>query len=371
MGERSGHGHGHGAGGAGGRGSGRTTGSGGGDGGAVAAGATVLSAAARELYARVTRGERVEEADADALRELTDWRLVAVDPEGARAPIALDPQEAGRRLLDDELRAMALRAARMAEIPGLADDLGVHFERAKWRSGSSSEFLAEPEQMDARIAQAIGRAETELLIARPCGPHSPELVESTMACESVALARGVRVHTLYHDSERDDPATRGWVTAMTAKGARFRTLAAPFQQCVVVDRRQAFIPDHVDNCSPSHAAWHVGDRALVAFLAEGFTDAWRRADVWHGDPGGADAEDGGTGGGLTPRQREILNDTAAGIDQRITARRLGIGLRTLSKELGHLRDRWGVPTLAALAYQWALSDERRRTCREGGRRSGS
>ncbi|MEU0272732.1 hypothetical protein [Streptomyces sp. NPDC006307] len=348
--------------------------------GAVADGTTVLSAAARELYARVTRGERVEDADADALRELTDWRLVALDPEGARAPIALDPQEAGRRLLDDELRALAVRAARMAEIPGLADELGVHFERAKWRSGASSEFLAEPEEVDARIGQAVSRAETELLIARPCGPHSPELVESTMAREAGALARGVRVHTLYHDSERDDPASRGWVTAMTAKGARFRTLAAPFQQCVVVDRRQAFIPDHVDNYSPGHAAWHVGDRALVAFLAEGFTDAWRRADVWHGDPGGAEGErpcgsggaggTAGAGGGLTRRQREILNDTAAGIDQRITARRLGIGLRTLSKELGHLRDRWGVPTLAALAYQWALSAERRGTGRdEGGRGS--
>ncbi|MET9803210.1 hypothetical protein [Streptomyces sp. NPDC006368] len=318
--------------------------------------APVLSAAARSLYARVTRGEPVGDADADALRELVAWRLVIVDPDRPRSPIALDPQEAGRRRLDDELRAMADRAARMAAIPDLADELGVHFERAKWRSGSSSEFLAEPEQVDARIGEAISRAETELLTARPRGPRSPELIASTMAREAHALARGVTVRTLCHDSQRDDPATRAWVTTMTAKGSRFRTLAAPFQQCVVVDRRQAFIPDHIVNSSPSHAAWHVVDRALVAFIAEGFADAWRRADIWHGDP--LPAAEGGTG--LTRRQREILIDTAAGIDQRITARRLRIGLRTLSKELGDLRARWGVTTLAALSYQWALSAERQR-----------
>ncbi|WP_031080583.1 helix-turn-helix transcriptional regulator [Streptomyces sp. NRRL S-118] len=316
----------------------------------------VLSAAARALYARITRGEPAGHADGAALDELVDWHLVAVDPDGARAPIALDPQEAGRRRLDDELRDMAARAARTAAIPALADELGVHFERAKWRSGSSSEFLAEPEQVDARIGEAVGGAETELWTARPRRPRSPELIESTMAHEAEALARGVHVRTLCHDSERDDPRTRAWVTAMTAQGGRFRTLAAPFQQCVVVDRRQAFIPDHVVNSSPSHAAWHVVDRALVAYIAEGFAEAWRRADIWHGDPEPGRPDDGGSG--LTRRQREILMDTAAGIDQRITARRLGIGLRTLSKELGDLRARWGVSTLAALSYQWALSAER-------------
>ncbi|MDN3293234.1 hypothetical protein QWM81_04045 [Streptomyces ficellus] len=315
-----------------------------------------LSAAAKALYARITRGGRTGPADDAPLRELLAWRLVTVDPDLPEAPIALDPQEAGRRRLDEGLRELATRAARMAEVPGVADELALHFERAKWRSGSGSEFLAEPEQVGARIAEAAGRAETELLTAQPMGPRGGEALEAALTRDARALARGVSVRTLYRDGERDDPATRDWVTRMTAKGAQFRTLAAPFQSCVVVDRRQAFIPDHVVNSSPTHAAWHVMDRALVAFIAEGFEDAWRRADIWHGDPRRAVP---GGGGGLTRRQREILIDTAAGIDQRITARRLNIGLRTLTKELGVLRARWGVSTLAALSYQWALSAERR------------
>ncbi|WP_175409420.1 hypothetical protein [Streptomyces sp. TRM64462] len=326
-----------------------------------ARGEAELSPAARALYARITRDEPVGPDDAPALRELVAWRLVIVDPDRPGRPIALDPQEAGRRRLDDELRDLAARAARAAAIPDLSDELSLHFERAKWRSGSSSEFLAGPEQVAARVGEAVGCADTEVLTADPVGPRGGARDDEARDRDRAALARGVSLRVLYGDGARDDPAAREWAAVMSARGARFRTLVAPFQQCVVVDRRQAFIADHVGgggSPGPRAAAWHVVDRAFVAFVAEGFEDAWRRADVWHGDPRRAAPPDGT---GLTHRQREILIDTAAGVDQRITARRLNIGLRTLTKELGGLRARWGVTTLAALAYQWALSPERQQT----------
>ncbi|CAM5226196.1 hypothetical protein SCANM63S_02423 [Streptomyces canarius] len=47
-----------------------------------------------------------------ALGELRRWGLVITDPHLPHLPIALDPQEAGRRCLDEELRRMAARAAR-------------------------------------------------------------------------------------------------------------------------------------------------------------------------------------------------------------------------------------------------------------------
>ncbi|WP_228975887.1 hypothetical protein [Streptomyces sp. DH12] len=323
-----------------------------------------LSGAARELYARITRGEPVGPQDADALAELVGWRLVTVDADRPGPPIALDPQEAARRRLDEELRDMAARAARIAAVPGVGDELGLHFERAKWRSGSGSEFLAGREQVSARIGEAVDRAESEVLTALPAGPACPDLLDDDTARASRALARGVRMRTLFGDGVRDDAAARAWASVMSGRGNRFRTLLAPFQRCVVVDRRQAFVSDHVVGGDPEQTAWHVMDRAFVAFVAEGFEDAWRRADIWHGDPRRAVPDDGT--GRLTDRQREILIDTAAGVDQRITARRLNIGLRTLTKELGLLRARWGATTLAALAYQWALSPERLRTADAGG-----
>ncbi|MCP9989086.1 hypothetical protein LUX01_23030 [Streptomyces sudanensis] len=327
--------------------------------------AAPLSDEARTLYARITRGEPVGPGDRGALGELVGWRLVTTDPGGSFPPVALDPREAGRRRLGDELRDLADRAARTAAIPDLGDELGLHFERATWRSGSGSEFLAGREQVAARVGEAVDGAETEVLTALPAGPVREDLTDEAADRDSRALARGVRLRTLLCDAAREDAGAREWATAMSARGARFRTLLAPFQKCVVVDRRQAFVSDHVGGGDPARTAWHVLDRAFVAFVAEGFEDAWRRADVWYGDPRRA-APPGD--GGLTDRQREILIDTAAGVDQRITARRLNVGLRTLTKELARLRARWGAPTLAALAYQWALSPERGQAadCADGG-----
>ncbi|MEU6487462.1 hypothetical protein [Streptomyces sp. NPDC046887] len=316
-----------------------------------------LSPAARELYARVTRGEPASPGDEPALAELGSWHLVTAGPRLPGAPVAHDPATAVRRRLDEGLRELSARAAGLAALSEVAEALAPHFARTAWRSGSGSEFLAEPGQVAARVAEVAAGAETELLTAAPAGPGDPWAVHGpgTRAAE-----RGLVVRALYRDGDREAPATRGHAAALTARGGRVRTLAAPFQGCLVVDRRQAFIPDLV-GASPACTAWQVADRALVAFIAEGFEDAWRRADVWDGD-GGRPPERAG----LTRRQREILSDTAAGVDQRITARRLGIGLRTLTKELGVLRARWGVPTLAALAYQWALSAERRPDGADGG-----
>ena len=55
---------------------------------------------------------------------------------------------------------------------------------------------------------------------------------------------------------------------------------------------------------------------------------------WNGDPrSGAPRSAGRSGTRTTPLQREILRDMARGIEQRLTAQRLGIGLRSLSKEV--------------------------------------
>ncbi|MEV5939186.1 hypothetical protein [Streptomyces sp. NPDC051994] len=319
-----------------------------------------LSPEAVDAYGRVTRHEHINpERDARALAELAEWGLVTTDPRLPHLPIALDPQEAGRRRLDDELRQMAAKAAHMARIPQLTDELSLHFERAKWRSGRGSEFLAEPELVDARIEQAVGQARAELLTARPGGPRTPARLAAAQERGGAALARGVGIRTLYLDTGRDDAMTRAYVTAMTGLGAQFRTQVTPFQRCVVIDRRQAFISDHIVNSTPSHASWHVRDRAVVAFIAEVFEEGWRRADPWNGDPrSGAPRSAGRSGTRTTPLQREILRDMARGIEQRLTAQRLGIGLRSLSKEVHTLRRLFGASTLQELTYQWALSDER-------------
>lgn len=315
-----------------------------------------LSERARDAYGRITRHEVLTGQDMATLDELRAWGLVTADPDLPDIPVALDPQEAGRRLLEQELRGLAERVSHLAGIPEASDDLALHFERAKWRSGRGSEFLSDPGVVNARIGDALAQAREELLTAQPGGPRNREVLQTAVDRDSKALERGVSVRTLYLDSVRDDAVTREWATTMTRHGAHFRTLVRPFQRCVIVDRKQAFTSDYVVKDAPAHAAWHVMDRAMVAFIVEVFEESWRRAEVWHGQA--RTAENGPAGTRTTRVQREILRDMAAGIKQSTTAQRIGMTLRNLTDEIGKLRELWGVSTLAELTYRWALSPDR-------------
>lgn len=314
-----------------------------------------LSEDARDLYVRITGSGMPGPGDEKALAELQVWRLVDFDHEAAPGvPVALDPREATRRRMLDELTYLQGHAERVTGLPSLGDELGLHFDRSRWQSGTS-EYLAEPALVNARINQIVGQARLEILAAQPNGPRTRGTLDIALERDSLAADRGVRMRTLYRDNVRDDAVTREWAMTMSAKGVQFRTLVAPFERCVIVDRRHAFIADHVTEGGQEYAAWHVQDRATVAWIAAVYEAEWRRAEVWHGELRTAAC---GAVTRTTRRQREILRDIASGITEQRTAQRLGISKRTLTNEIGVMRDLWGVSTRAELAYRWALSPDR-------------
>lgn len=317
-----------------------------------------LTEADLDLYGRITRGEEAQHGDSASLQKLFAWQMVTADPETPDEIVALEPKEAARRILMAEAEAMARRAARMAGIPDVADQLARHYERARGGNGRSCEFLSEPATVNARIKVALAGAEKEMLTAQPGGPRNQEVLEMAQERDANAIDRGVRIRTLYRDSVRDDPITRKYATFMTCKGAQFRTLVAPFERAIVIDRREAFISDHADPDSHPHAAWHVRDRAFVAWIVQVFDETWRRADIWNGDSRAAGTCcAAGTGARTTRVQREILRDTCSGVDQRKTASRLGVSTRRVTRELEQLRKLFGAVNTTQLVYLWARSPE--------------
>jgi hypothetical protein len=310
-----------------------------------------MSSEAWALYERITQGYVPVPEDGPALRELEEFGLVRVTPNGV---VLRDPREAAQARLREELAALAERALRASALPALGEALGVAYDRSRWHSGSS-EYLAERDLVNARIGDVVARAETEILAAQPDAPRTQEFRDAAVERDSKALGRGVQMRTLYRDSVRSDSAMSEWAAGMSVTGGQFRTTAAPFERCIIVDRKDAFIVDYVTTGGPEHASWHVTDPAVVPALAASFDDMWRRADPWTGDTR--------TGVELVAtrtsrQQREILRDTAAGVAQSVTARRLGIGVRTVTREIGVLRELWGVANVAELTYQWALSPDR-------------
>jgi hypothetical protein len=319
----------------------------------------VLSPDAADLYGRITAGHVPGDADGTALEELVAWGLVAADPDQPDRPVVLEPRKAVRDQAKAQIAALARRAAQLTQLPELSDELAVHYERARTREGAGCEYLTDPAEVNARIGAALAGAQQEMLTAQPGGPRTQALLNIALDRDSKALERGVRVRTLYRDTVHTDVVTRQWATIMTGKGAQFRTIAAPFQRCIIIDRQHAFIDDYVHQDGPANAAWYVQDRGMVAWIAAVFDEVWRRAEVWNGDARAAGCGiTVGAGPRTTRMQREILRDTCAGIMQETTAHRLGLSVRKIASELQLLRQMFGAATTSALAYEWALCPER-------------
>lgn len=318
----------------------------------------VLTRTALRLYGEIAQGVQPDVATrGPELETLTAMGLVVRE---AGRWVAMEPRAAMARHYERELAQVAERMQVLSRAPVVEDQLTGMFERA---SGSSagSVFLPDAAAVNACIQDVVAGAGEEILSAQPGGPRSRELMLLAVRRDSEALRRGVKMRTLYRDTVRDHEVTREWAATMTAQGGLYRTLHGPFQRTIIVDRRHAFISDLVTEGAEPHAAWHVTDRAVVACMAQVYEDIWHQARPWFGE--GRDGQEaphtGVDGVRTTPFQREILRDLAAGRPQRMTAARLGIGLRTLTRHIDDLKDIFKAGTVQELTYQFALSADHR------------
>lgn len=325
-----------------------------------------LTAEHIDVYERIAAQESIPEANAEHVRNLADWGFVAFHEARPGTPVALDPRKAARRLALAELEEAEALAARLKTLPDLSEQLGELYDRGQWRAGGGAEFIGDAAVVNARLDDVVSNARSEILAAQPGGPRTEAQLNRSLARDQAALARGVTLRTLYRDTVRDNSVTAEYARLMTGKGTAYCTLAAPFERAIIVDRKTAFISNHLVEGAPEHSAWQVTDRAMVAYIVAEFDAKWRRADPWHGElraRAGADRTVdtvSGADGGIrtTRRQREVMRDQCAGIAQPVTARRLGIGLRTLGEEIKELKDRFGAKSLTELVYLFALSPDR-------------
>lgn len=324
-----------------------------------------LSADAVTVFGLISAGEPVPAELQSAVGELTRWGFVVLNADGNQ-PVPLDPRQIAQRRLEEWLAENAERIARIQALPAMVDQMALAYERAQWRAGHGSEYIDDPAVVNARLDDVIACAEWEILAAQPGGPRTEAQLNRSLARDTAAMERGVSKRTLYRAVARDNPVTAQYVRAMTSrpvgKRPEYRTLAGPFERCIVVDRRVAFISNHLVEGAPEHAAWQITDRAMVAYIAAQFEAEWRRADPWGGETRGrvtaVDTVTGGDGVRTTPRQREIMRDLVAGRDQRAIAGRLGVSVRTVAKEIDALKVLFDVQSREQLAFKWAFCADR-------------
>ncbi len=194
--------------------------------------------------------------------------------------------------------------------------------------------------INSYIQAVVGDCGNELLTAQPYGRRPAKDLETAIQRDIKALNRGIKMRTLYQHSARHSPATRDYVTEVSAHGAEVRTLDEFFNRLIVVDRRVAVIPGSENH----HIAVAIHEKSLVAYLVDMFERSWERARPFTSTE--------------SRTERKIAEDVRAmtirmlveGHSDPASAKRLGVSTRTYAGYIAALKDEYGVQTRFQLGH---------------------
>jgi len=206
------------------------------------------------------------------------------------------------------------------------------------------------ENINRYIEAVVSDCRKELITAQPLGRRPPKDLAVAIERDTKALARGIKMRTLYQHSARHSPVTRDYVAQVTAHGAEVRTLDEFFNRLIVVDGQVAIIPASLHY----EIAVAIHERSLIAYLVDVFERTWERAQPFKAS--GSQAE------------RNIASDVRAmtvrmlveGHSDPASAKRLGVSARTYAGYIASLKDEYDVETRFQLGYAMGR-DERRET----------
>jgi hypothetical protein len=273
-----------------------------------------------------------------SLAFLVDLGLLAPDT-ASNSYLPVDPATVQSRVV----APMGQRAAELlSESTSWANtfaELGLAYRRTAAADQSVVELRGLP-NINRFLTAAVGDAESELLTAQPDGARPTAILEQAIERDKRALARGVRMRTLYQHSARRSVATRTYVEEVTQVGAEVRTLDEFFNRLIVVDRRLAIVP----GVSGRDAAVVIHDASLVTYLVDIFERFWERGQVF------SDRE--------SSTERDIAEDVhkmtvrmlVEGHSDNASAKRVGVSTRTYAGYVAALKNEYGVETRFQLGY---------------------
>lgn len=247
------------------------------------------------------------------------------------------------RPVDPGVSLSALHARESVQLArrqrGLEEARGVIAALASEYGGSRKGFLPEVaeclEGIDAvreRLTELSESVKEECLSFRIGGAQRPEDMAASKGADQLAMERGVSLRSIYQDSLRNDTATTGYVHWAASLGGETRTIPTLTMRLVIVDRKVAIVPLEPGNAI--EGALVLYSPGAVAAMVMLFEETWRHATPW-GTPQRKDHR------GLSPQERELLRLLGEGCTDEITARHLGVSLRTVRRLVADLMSRLG------------------------------
>ncbi|MFE0458540.1 LuxR family transcriptional regulator [Kitasatospora sp. NPDC058965] len=261
----------------------------------------------------------------DALNELGDLALLKpsdsaglglrpVNPKvGLAALLAAAEAEAVAKQAQVETARAAIAAITAEHMPTAEDYGAMHWQGL--------------DAVRSRLEELQLLTETECLSLNPGGAHRADARSAATPVNQQALERGVVIRAVCRDSFRNDAETLAYARWMTSKGGQMRTVPTVPVPLVVIDRRIAMLP--LDPDDPRQGALEVSDPGVVATACALFEQVWSVATPF-GEAAPADEN------GCTPLERTLLEIANTGCTDVVTARRLGVSLRTVRRMMSDL-----------------------------------
>ncbi|MEU5264170.1 hypothetical protein [Amycolatopsis sp. NPDC021455] len=274
------------------------------------------------------------ERAADALARLEAVRLVR--PAGAEGRFRpMPPEWAEAELLTPVLSDLHATQRFIEETRKTLQDLGAVYSRARDAGDRDDELTVLPPGEPTRVAvyRAVGECSSEFatthLSATDFGAVLPDELEMRR--------RGIGVRTVVQHSVLAKLAVRSYVGKLTAAGGAVRSVPQLWFRLSLFDRRVLLV-SACPGDEPASGAVLVRTPAIVARVHELFDHVWQTATPEVSAPGGR-------GEVASSELRAAIGaQLAAGCTDEVSARRLGMSVRTYRRHVANLMTELGART---------------------------
>ncbi|GAA1985141.1 hypothetical protein GCM10009838_54120 [Catenulispora subtropica] len=292
----------------------------------------MLADSSADLEALITATEQDERAVRAGLDELAELAFVRPSRDLPGAFRAIKPEVALDLMMRRQEAELARKTQELAAKKAAAAAAVAEYGRASSGSpDSGTERLIGLDAIGAKLEILAKEAQSECLSVMPGGAQSAASLEDSRPLDLAALERGLDVQTLYQDSVRNDAPTYDYARWLTDLGGQVRTAPLLPPRMIIVDRQTVLVP--IDPANTKAGALCTSEQAIVASLLAVYEQAWASAVPLAADR----ARD--VDSGLSASEREILLLLAQGMTDEAAAKRLGLGLRTVSRQMAGLMER--------------------------------
>jgi DNA-binding CsgD family transcriptional regulator len=266
-----------------------------------------------------------------AIETLTTEQLVrtAASPTGV---LAIDPSLAVETHILRAERQLAATAADLAAMRVRIPELASDYARGRAASGEEPgfEIIVPIEEIKRQIW--LGSDRTVSLHRNLVHTQTAEGLRDAKHSDEDSLRRGVVHRTIVGPRELTDPDFFGELANLHRLGESVRTHPEIPTRLIIFDRHLAILP--VDPANMDLGAMFIRVRSVVDLLIFMFDQMWSVADPVFDAPAGATP--------TAERHARVVELLAVGTKDERMARTLGVGVRTVRRDIADLKTTLGV-----------------------------